>query len=501
MVSQAGDYELTVQPTISAVAGTITPRPLSASATISGTLTKVYDGTTAAAGASLSSSVNGAASGDTLALNTSPVALAYNSSDVATANAIIATGVPTLTISSSSLGSQLTDYSMTAPTITNVAASITTRAASNWLTNGSGSWSSASNWDLMPTSGNVLAVNIPSGASVLFDATAGNTSLQSVNSLGTVSVAGGSLAVSNAFSSANYSQSGGAVSGIGTFTVSNNFSQTAGTVAMGGAVSVRQASGNLAVGSISGSSIALQAVNGAVSQTAPLVTPGLLQVIAANGATLTNTANSVAAFSATTSATGNVAFTNIGALDVQPITVAGGNLVLDNTGALTSSGAIHVPAGSISTTTHSPLTINNTVNANGNITLAALSPNSTSNITINGSLTSTAGGISVQAYNNFIQNAGLSAALAINVSAGGSLTFGPGAISVGNPVTYAVNGVPYVPPWIASTLSGGSNDYVVSFLDQFQAVLDAQAVVADDPLGIKQHSNDSLVVEGELCKP
>jgi hypothetical protein len=132
-----------------------------------------------------------------------------------------------------------------------------------------------------------------------------------------------------------------------------------------------------------------------------------------------------------------------------------------------------------------------------------LTPDGTSNITLNGAMTSTGGGISIQAYNNFIQNSNLSAALGIDVSTiAGSLTFGPGAYSIGNPVTYSVNGVSYMPPWIASTLSGGATDFVVAFLDQFQAVLDAQQVASiDDPLGLLQRGQEGIVVEGEICKP
>jgi hypothetical protein len=188
---------------------------------------------------------------------------------------------------------------------------------------------------------------------------------------------------------------------------------------------------------------------------------------------------------------------------VQGITAASGNVVINNTGAISNTGAINVSGGTVDIISHSPITIGNTVNASGNITLAALTPDNTSNITLNGSMTSTAGGISIQAYNNFIQNSNLSAALAIDVSTvAGSLTFGPGAYSVGNPVTYTVNGAPYLPPWIASTLSGGATDFVVAFLDQFQAVLDAQQVTSiDDPLGLIQSSNEGIVVEGEICRP
>ena len=176
---------------------------------------------------------------------------------------------------------------------------------------------------------------------------------------------------------------------------------------------------------------------------------------------------------------------------------------VENTGSVSTSGVINVDGGNLDIMAHSPITIGNTVTSSGNITLAALTPDGTSNITLNGSMTSTAGGISIQAYNNFIQNSRLSAALAIDVSTiAGSLTFGPGAYSVGNPVTYMVNGASYMPPWIASTLSGGATDFVVAFLDQFQAVLDAQQVASiDDPLGLAQRGLEGIVVEGEICKP
>jgi hypothetical protein len=502
VVSLASDYELLTQPVIASVAGTITARPVSASVAIGGSLSKVYDGTSSATGATLAGTVSGAISGDALALNLSPVSLAYNSSDVAAANAITASGSALLTVAGSGVGSQPSDYNMVGPVIAPVAASITPRATSNWLSPLSGLWSAASNWDVLPTSGNVLSASIPVGATAIVDATAGSTSLQSVNSQGTVSVAGGSLSVSKAFSTANFSQSGGSVGGAGSFTASNSFSQTAGSIAMGGAVSIRQASGNLAVGSISGSSIALEALSGAISQSAALVTAGLLQVSAANGAILTDAGNGVAAFQASTTGKGDVVLTNVGALDVQGVTLADGKLVFNNTGALTTTGAIVVHTGGLDATTLSPITINGPVNVDGSITLAALSPDSSSNIVINGAMASTSGGISIQAYNNFIQNAGLSAALAIDVAAGGSLTFGPSALSVGNPVSYAANGAPYVPPWIASTVSGGANSFVATFLDQFQTALDAQQVLAvDDPLGQKQRRKEGVVVEGEICKP
>jgi hypothetical protein len=145
------------------------------------------------------------------------------------------------------------------------------------------------------------------------------------------------------------------------------------------------------------------------------------------------------------------------------------------------------------------MVIGSTVNAGGDIVLAALTPDGTSNITINGAMTSTSGGISVEAYNNFIQNSNLSAAFAINIAAGGTLTFGPGAFSVGNPVSYTVNGVTYAPPWIASTLSGGPTSFVDNFLGQFETALNSQNFDVDDPLGLRERSKEGVVVEGDIC--
>jgi hypothetical protein len=271
---------------------------------------------------------------------------------------------------------------------------------------------------------------------------------------------------------------------------------------MGGSVNITQGSGALTVGSIKGSSIALTAANGAITQTAPLVTAGLLSLNAANGATLTNTGNQVAAFSASTTGAGNVALTNGAPLDVQGISVVSGNVALDNTGAISNSGTITASAGTVDITAHSPIGIGNTVNASGNITLSALTANTTSNITLNGAMTSGAGGIFITAYNNITQNSRLTAAQAVNVTSQfGSFSFGPGAFSVGNPVTYMVGNVPFIPPWIAASLSGGATDFVVSFMDQFLAVLDAQALSVDDPLGLTLRGNEGIVVEGQLCTP
>jgi filamentous hemagglutinin family protein len=136
--SVLGDYVLS-STTASTGAGvaSITPIMLTATApTIGGTLTKVYDGTTKATGASLiGGSLSGALSGDSLLLDTSGLTLAYNSSHVASASSIGASGSLSVTVGGSTNGSQSTDYSVALPSITSVAGTITPEALTVSLSN------------------------------------------------------------------------------------------------------------------------------------------------------------------------------------------------------------------------------------------------------------------------------------------------------------------------------------------------------------------------------
>ena len=61
-------YQVSSSPASGSV-GTITPKAVTASASIGGTTSKVYDGLTAASGASVNGSTSGAITGDTVALD------------------------------------------------------------------------------------------------------------------------------------------------------------------------------------------------------------------------------------------------------------------------------------------------------------------------------------------------------------------------------------------------------------------------------------------------
>ena len=125
--SALSDYSFS-GPTIVAASASITPRALTSTASIGGTLSKVYDGTTQATGATLSGNVLGAISNDALNLDTSSINLAYNSARVLFANQIAASGSTAFNITSSASGSLLSDYSFSGPTIASASASITPRA-------------------------------------------------------------------------------------------------------------------------------------------------------------------------------------------------------------------------------------------------------------------------------------------------------------------------------------------------------------------------------------
>ncbi|MBL8482883.1 MAG: autotransporter-associated beta strand repeat-containing protein, partial [Rhodocyclaceae bacterium] len=130
----AGNYQL---PALDAAHApvTIAPKSLSASAGIVGTFTRSYDGTTNATGASVSGTVSGALAGDSIALDASGLTLVYDSAHAASASQIAASGSAGFTIDATSHASQASDYSLTAPTIAAVPASITPATLTPSLTN------------------------------------------------------------------------------------------------------------------------------------------------------------------------------------------------------------------------------------------------------------------------------------------------------------------------------------------------------------------------------
>ncbi|WP_266168892.1 YDG domain-containing protein [Dyella subtropica] len=129
--SQRTDYSVAL-PTISAVAGTITPAPLTPILTNIG-VSKTYDGTTSAPiGFTPAYSYFGLASGDT-GVNLTNTGAAYNSAHVASATDVTVSGLSISGIIGSN-GSQASDYAL-ASTSASAAATITPVTLTPMLTN------------------------------------------------------------------------------------------------------------------------------------------------------------------------------------------------------------------------------------------------------------------------------------------------------------------------------------------------------------------------------
>jgi hypothetical protein len=349
----------------------------------------------------------------------------------------------------------------------------------------------------------------------VYDAAAGATSLQAISGLSSFTMAGGALDVTSGLTASQFTQTSGAITGAGAFTVNGSFSQSSGSIAMGGPVSITQSSGNLNVGSIRGTAINLTASNGAISQSAALSTTGLLSTQSTLGTVLNNTGNQINAFRSTSTGAGNIEIINTGLLDIQGITVANGNSVFNNTGGISTSGAVVASNGGVSITANSPLTVGTAgISATGNITLTATNLTSSGNLLLNGPISSSAGAVSMTAASSFTQNSAVTALMGVSASAGvAPMTFGASATTVGSPVSYTAAGISSTPPPNPLALPV---DYMTSFLDQFAAALVAQDFIEvspaktganvaaqpdtlADPLARYKKNKDDVVVEGQTC--
>ena len=135
----------------------------------------------------------------------------------------------------------------------------------------------------------------------------------------------------------------------------------------------------------------------------------------------------------------------------------------------------------------------------GNIDLLASNLTSAGNLTLNGDLLSIAGAISLTAANNFVQNAGVSAALGVTVSAGGSVTLGPLAHTFSNAISYGVNGVSVATPPGSQTTGSTPTDFVATFMTQFERAIVVSAVFGVEPLLPTRTDRRAIAVEGDVC--
>lgn len=264
------------------------------------------------------------------------------------------------------------------------------------------------------------------------------------------------------------------------------------------------------------------------------------------GTALGQGANQVAKFRAVNTGLGGVSFINTGVLDVQGVNVADGIFVLNNTGGVSTSGAVVASKGTVGITANSPLTIGAPgITAQGAINLSATNLTSAGNMTINGPINSTAGAVNMSAASNFTQNSAVSAFAGVSASAGGSMSFGASATTIGSPVSYTAAGIFTQPPptsinaaSAASTAFATATTDVMNFSNTFTdtlasltfvdtapalgnasatttataadtatasveaVVVAATAPVEPDPLVAYKKIKEDVVVEGQAtCKP
>ncbi|CAG4884872.1 exported protein of unknown function [Georgfuchsia toluolica] len=402
--SQVTDYSFT-GPVLGSVAGSITAKALTSTASIGGATTKVYDGTVAATGAMVSGSITGAVGGDTLALDASGLTLAYNSAHVANATSIGAAGSISLTISSSA-GSQATDYSFTAPVISPVAGSITARGLTMSLTNtgvtkpydGTTTASFTPAYSVSGLIGGDTAASFATTGMAYNDAHVAGASHVTASGLSLTGIAsglaspslpsdyglGGVTTLSSAAGSASITPAVLTVSGdwstptswIGnllpqntdllgvlipggtnvTFdglggptsvpylTSAGKFSMTGGVLTVAGTIDTvdyAQSGGALTAANVNINSA------GAINQTGGSLTTPTLTTVSVGGTTL-NSANAIGSIQASNSGSGDIALTNTGALSIAGISNSAGNINISNAGPMSmNESQVYTSTGTV----------------------------------------------------------------------------------------------------------------------------------------------------------
>lgn len=472
--------------TLGAVNVSITPLAISGITGIVAGPAREYDGTTKAVIDTSGAKLTGAISTDNLFLDLSKVVANFKDPNWGTKKPIDITG---LALGGADIGNYTFDAALASASIVG---DIKQRAASTWKGGASGDWSVATNWDALPVGDNVLSVNL-GGANVSFNGTA--TKLNSLSG-SALTMAGGSLTVGAGLSLAQFTQSGGSLD-VASLTATSGFNQTGGTLTAGGAVSGTQTTGNLNVSGINAGSVTLTAVAGAITQSGPIVTQSLTTA-SATGTNLTGSGNKISAFAATNSGSGNIALTNTGVLDISGMNNANGNITVDNIGGVTTRTI--VGNGNVSFTANSPLTIGDGgITATGNVALTATNLTSSGNLTINGDVVSTGGSIALAAASDFVQNSTVNAAGGVTATAGGTMTFGPSAKTVGSPLSYS-DAKGALPAPGQTPVGSAPIDFVSTFMSKFEDALIAQNSATGDPTDpTKKKEADGVVVEGQSC--
>ncbi|MFO1191784.1 MAG: YDG domain-containing protein [Rhodoferax sp.] len=469
--ADAGNY--TLANTTATTAAAITPATISAVGGL--TASKVYDGSTGATAVTTGATFTGAVPGDNLTVTVASASFADK--NVGTGKVLTASG---LTLGGTDAGNY--SFAVAASTGTGV---ITQRPLATWTgAGGDGLWANPLNWDAIPDLSNVAAVSIPAGAgSITFDSSVGATSLQTISSLRPLAITSGSLAVSNTLAVEDFSQSGGALTGAGSLIATNSFSQTGGSIAMG-SLTLVQNSGNLSFTNLSGTTVALVAPAGAISQSGPLVA-GTLTSSSQSGTTLTNAGNQISNLFAENLGTGVISVTSTGPMNVLGLANVDGDISVSAAGAMSVFGPVTSATGSVSLAA---------TGASGNLGLFA--PVTAGNQVV------------LDAAQTLTQDAAVTGTSGVTADAGVSIVFGTFATANYAPVVYRVNGVVVASP--ATDLVVG-DPVVEAAVEQVKDVIKALAALVD-PLPmpkpsdftadgkLKNKEDATIVAEGEVCK-
>lgn len=527
-------YGTTVLGTGNGVLVSAAPTLTLSSTTVSGSVSKVYDGGTGIGigGIVLPTITGGVIDGDLLS------GASYSASSGTLSDKNVGSS-KLLTVNGSASGittsGGLPVFGYALPTVTGNVATVTQRPSSTWNGGVSNLWSYAGNWDVLPDGSNVASVVIPAGVGpIVFDASIGSTSLQSLSSGSPILVSGGSLQVSSTLSTTGFAQTGGTVTG-GTLKVNGPFNQTGGSVEMA-AIDVLTPTGNIALSSLKAPVISLAATAGSITQTGGLVTAALT-TSSAGGTVLNGPGNQiVGSFNASNTGSGSVELTNTGAISDLTISNAAGNVVVSNIGGITTRSVS--TGGSALITANSPLNVEGSgISAGGNVTLTATNMTSSGNLTVNAPVNS-GGRLVLDAASDLTQNSSVFGAAGVSATAGGRLTLGAGATAGATPVSYTASGTPVTAPPVSisgtptspttpanpttPTTPGGTptspptgptppvtppaagdpvstavaqTNLVTTFLDKFETALQHQ----QDERRERDKDRNGVVVEGDVC--
>ncbi len=390
-------------------------------------------------------------------------------------------------------------------------ADITRRERSNWIGAAGGLWSDPKNWDAIPDKSNVLAVTIPEGVgNIIFDGTAGDVTLGSLQSSRPIEFSGSKLLVGGDIVTPGLAQSAGSITSIGAVKVTNAFSQTGGSL-VAGSLDAVQTTGDLVFNDISAPTVSLAALAGAIRQTGPLVSTNLTTA-STQGTFLGGTGNKINQWNGKNEGIGDIALLNTGVVVVSEVVNSGGDITITNTGGLTSKGKISAENGAVTLTTNSPLTIEGEgVLAKGNVVLTATNLTSAGDMLLDAPIVSTEGSVNLDAANNFTQNDAVFGALGVTARAGGTLTYGPRATAANEPVNYFRGNIRVLPP----PRPGGSpqslvvlatNSAILALMGWSQNIFTG-AFGSNGfwtPEGGRDRNNvgnDLIVSEGPICRP